>query len=445
MQANASGWKIGIARRIVTSPLSSQMAGFDARKGLSNAVHDDLHARAMAFDDGHSKVIFVSVEVIAVSAAFAALVRTNIAADTGIPWSNVFLCATHTHCGPVTIHHFFNQGQPLDEEYLEYLAKQITEAAVNAFENRAARVLKSGMVEVTGIAVNRRTPDGLPVDPYAGVLLVEEMDDRPVAVAVMYACHTTVLGPDTLSYTQDFPFYANEKLRATLGADVETIFFNGAEGDLSIGHKSDLSAVGIVDSFRTFETAQRLGETLADAVLEGTGSLTSERALIGVLSAEVLMPLKHYQPLHEMTAHRADALKQISNDTVGHEMLRTRQQYLFARIEEYYARLYKESVEPEPKTLPVVISAIRLGNSAFVTLPGEIFVRIALGIRNGSPFPRTMFLGLTNDYIGYVPDHEGASALGYEVIASRVQATAGDMLQEAAAKLLQTLQQPSEG
>src|SRR4051812_41820679 len=155
---------IGVARRVVTPPVGSQMAGFDARKGVSNAVHDDLHARAMVFDDGHSKVIFISVEVIAVGAEFAALVCKDIAEKTGISSANVFLCATHTHCGPVTIHHFFNQGQPLDQEYLAYLAKQIADAATEAFEGRAPRVLKSGLIAVSGIAVNRRTQDGLPVD-----------------------------------------------------------------------------------------------------------------------------------------------------------------------------------------------------------------------------------------------------------------------------------------
>jgi hypothetical protein len=444
MPANPSAWKIGVARRVVTPPLGSEMAGFDARKGASNAVHDDLHARAMVFDDGRTQTVFVSVEVIAVGKEFSAAVCRDVATKTGLPAENVFLCATHTHCGPVTIHHFFNQGQRLDEEYLAYLAKQITDAAVEAFEGRAPRVLRSGMVEVAGVAVNRRTPHGLPVDPYAGVLLVEELNGNPVAVAVLYACHTTVLGPDTLSFTQDFPFYTNARLQAALGADVETLFFNGAEGDLSIGHKSDLSAVGIVDSFRTFATAQRLGEILADAVLRATDSLVVEEASIGVLSTEVLLPLKHYEPLAEMTARREKALKQISSDDVGAEMLRTRQQYLFARIEEYYEHLYEEAVGPEPKVLPVTVSAIRLGGSVFITLPGEVFVRIALGIRAASPFSRTLFLGLTNNYIGYVPDHEATPASGYEVIASRVSASAGDDMQKAAAKLLHRLQS-SEG
>lgn len=436
MQAS---WKIGIARRRITPPVGGQMAGFDARKLPSDAVHDDLHARALVLEANGQVTALVSVEVIAVSAAFAAKVRSRIAVVTGIPAANIVLSATHTHCGPVTLNHFFNQGQPLDETYLEALANGISDAVIEAFEQRQERVLKSGMVPVSGISVNRRTEDGLPVDPYAGVLLVEELSGKAAAIAVLYACHTTVLGPNTLSITQDFPFYTLEKLRAELGADVEAIFFNGAEGDLSIGHKSDLSAVGVIDTFRTFETAQRLGERLADAVLAGLGELTVEAPLLDVRTAHPRLKLKQYPPVAEMTQAKEDALAQLVAGDMSREMLVKRQQSLFARIEEYYAKLYEASPESDPKHLRVECIALRLGDTALVTLPGEIFVRIALAVRERSPFPRTFFLGLANDYIGYVPDEKATATSGYEVVASRVPASAGVVLAEEAGKLLAAL------
>src|SRR6185437_237640 len=156
MPANAATWKIGVARRRITPPLGCQMAGFDARKGVANAVHDDLHARALVFDNGATTVALVSVEVIAVSAEFAAVVRALVVSATGIPAANVFLCATHTHCGPVTMHHFFNQGQPLDEDYLAALRDAIVAAVHAAADDRKPRALKAGMVRCEGIAVNRR-------------------------------------------------------------------------------------------------------------------------------------------------------------------------------------------------------------------------------------------------------------------------------------------------
>ena len=52
-----------------------------------------------------------------------------------------------------------------------------------------------------------------------------------------------------------------------LGGAVEVMYLNGAEGDLSVGHKSDLSAVGIIAPNRTFKRAEELGSRLADCVL----------------------------------------------------------------------------------------------------------------------------------------------------------------------------------
>ena len=436
MPARTGQWKIGVASERITPPLGSQMAGFDARKGVAESVHDDLYARALVFGDTQTHTMFVSVEVIALSQEFATSVRTRVEQATGIPASHIFLSATHTHCGPVTMNHFFNQGQTLDVEYLESLSVSIVKVAMGAFDQQRLRILKTGIVSCEGISMNRRTADGLPVDPTAGILFVEEPDGSPAAIAVLYACHTTVLGPNTLSFTQDFPYYTLAKLKAVLGAKVEALYFNGAEGDLSIGHKSDLSAVGIVDSFRTFETAQRLGERLADAVLAGMDDLVEEPPMIEVHSSSVKLPLQRYAPLPEMTAARERAFEQLSLPLGSAEMLAARQSSLFARIEEYYAMLYEAVPGPEPKLLSAEFSMIRLGESIFFTLPGEVFVRIALNIRAASPFAKTFFLGLTNDYIGYVPDENATATLGYEVVASRVPWEAGVVFQQEAAKML---------
>ena len=433
---------IGFSRRLLTPAIPCQMAGFDARKDGARDVHDDLHARALVFDDGSVKFALVSVEVIAVSAEFATRVRVAAERATGIPAQNVLLSATHTHCGPVTLNHFFNQGQPLDTKYLESMEAQIVASIVEAFTARKPRSLRSGLVPCEGIAVNRRTEDGLPVDPYAGVLLVEELDGKPVAVGVSYACHTTVLGPDTLSITQDFPYYTIARLQEQLG-DVEAIYFNGAQGDLSIGHKSDLSAVGVVDSFRTFATAQHLGERLADAVLAGLQELKTVEPVIAIQSASIRLPLKRYRPLDEMTEAKRKALAGLEEDGEGIELLRRKQTALFARIEEYYALLYEQSQEHEPKVLPLEFVAVSVGDIVLLSLPGEIFVQIALDIRKESPFSTTIFLGLTNDYAGYIPSKGASARAGYEVVASRVPEEASLQLVEEAVRLLRATRHES--
>lgn len=434
----ADTMQIGVASQVITPPLGSQMAGFDARKGVSDGVHDDLHAHAMILESGETRIALVSIEVIAVSADFSRRVRSRIETSIGIPAGHILLSATHTHCGPVTLHHFFNQGQSLDEEYLEHMAHAVVAAVEAAWRSRKPRQLRTGLAPCDGIAINRRTNDGTPVDPFAGVLLVEELDGTAVAVAVNYACHTTVLGPDTLKITQDFPFFTLERLRQQLGANVKAFYFNGAEGDLSVGHKSDLSAVGVVDSFRTFATAQRLGERLADSVLLSLRSLQLQPASLEVQVAEVNLPLKTYPPVEAMSAAREQALRDLEamdppakEQPIFPAFLRAKQKYLFARIEEYYARLYAESHYPEPKQLPVEVIVLRIGNLGIVSLPGEIFVQLALNVRARSPLQQTLFFGLTNDYIGYLPDMKADPQAGYEVVAARVPGEAMEILESA--------------
>ena len=296
----------GAATEIVTPDLGCQLAGFDARKGVAEAVHDDLHATSLVLDDGNTATVLVSIEVLGVSREFADAVRDEISHRTGIPARNVVLSATHTHCAPVTFNHFFNQGQALDQGYLDRLASGIVQSAVRAAGRRRPAGVRTGTAQVTGVAVNRRTSDGLPIDETAGVLAVED-DGTLQALAIFYPCHTTTLGPNTLEVTADFPYYTIAKLKGSLGSSTEVLYFNGAEGDLSVGHKSDLSAVGVIAPNRTFERATELGYRLADCVTKALPSLVAEAPRLAVDNSVVELPLKTYAPLTEMRRRREDA------------------------------------------------------------------------------------------------------------------------------------------
>lgn len=432
-------YRIGAAHREITPPLGSQLAGFDARKGVSTGVHDDLYARALLFERNGVQAMLISVEVISLGRSFCMRLRKEIERLTGVPAAHIVIAATHTHCGPATHNHFYNQDQSLDEVYLVSLAACICEAAVEAYQQRAPRRLRSGFARCDQFAVNRRSSDGNPTDPLVGVLLAEELDGEPYAISVSFACHPTVLGPNMLECTGDFPFYTQQHLREKLGPAVETLYFNGAEGDLSIGHKSDLSAVGIVAPYRNFDTSKKLGEKLAECVLESIQKLAVVEEVLSVASVAAHLPLKSYAPVAEMQQARLLAAKALEGiDVLSlEEQLPLRQRSLFARIEEYYAQINEAVPGEAPKTLSAEIVALRFGDTAIVTLPGEIFVAVALGIRAQSSLQKTMFIGLANDYIGYLPSDGAEVAVGYEVVASRVTGDAWRALQKSAKQVLE--------
>jgi hypothetical protein len=104
----------------------------------------------------------------------------------------------------------------------------------------------------------------------------------------------------------------------------------------------------------------------------------------------------------------------------------------FAADAEFLSRL--------PAELATEVQALRIGDSAWVGLPGEIFVEIGLAIKAAAPVPATFVIGLANDNLGYIAtDKALREEGGYETFASRwsrAGAGAEGILRDAAADLL---------
>ena len=224
---------------------------------------------------------------------------------------------------------------------------------------------------------------------------MENSAGTPLAVAINFACHTTVLGPNTLSISGDFPYFTARHLQESLAlADLNVLFFNGAEGDISVGHKSDLSAVGVIAPSRTFDRAEELGRQLGEVVGAALPDLQVEESGVRVITRTLALPLKQYADPEVMAERRRDALSaiaQLADGDMGEAALKIRQNGLFTRIEEYYSKLYAASNQPPPKNLEVPVTVIKIGRTAIVTFPGEVFVSIGLQIRQQSPFGKLCF------------------------------------------------------
>jgi hypothetical protein len=88
--------------------------------------------------------------------------------------------------------------------------------------------------------------------------------------------------------------------------------------------------------------------------------------------------------------------------------------------------------------LPVEVNVLAFGNDlAVVFLPGEVFVQLGLAIKQASPFKTTLIVELANcAETLYVPTRVAYVGGGYEAINSAVKPGSGEMLAEAAVRLL---------
>jgi neutral ceramidase len=423
--------RAGFSKVCISPHIGAPLAGFAAREGVSEGIHDDLFARALVLSDEKTTLALVSVDLLALPSEFVRRVRGEIEIKTGISADAVMIASTHTHAGPVTITTFFNPEESVDARYMNRLAEALVESVTTAWRDRFPAKVGVGEARVDGVGVNRRSPDQLPVDEQVGIIKVNDVDGDTRAVLMNYACHPTVLGPDNLLVTGDFPNFAVTEIERDIGPDGFAMFVNGTQGNISMGHSSELSAIGVITPGRTFERAAELGRLLADATLGALPDIdTSGDPTLAALTIPVNLPLKDYPSLEEAdnSLKEADDLlaKLTAEGAPQERIMPAKTQRLYASITNFYARETRGLPEGQ---LPIELQGFRLGDAAFVAIPGEVFVEIGLALKNQLPH-RTFVFGIANGYIGYLPTREAHEVGGYEVVSSKCQPGAADVLVE---------------
>ena len=96
-----------------------------------------------------------------------------------------------------------------------------------------------------------------------------------------------------------------------------------------------------------------------------------------------------------------------------------------------------EVASREGRPIEAEVQVVKLGNRlAWVGMPGEIFAELGLALKKASPVPYTVVTELAGGTIGYVPDRGAYPQGAYEVVSARCAAGGGEMLVEAALRLL---------
>lgn len=390
------------------------MDGYRARHGVATGVHDDLFSRAIAFEGPDTSAILVSVDVLALSSLFTATVRRKIAAATTVPDSNIVIAATHTHSGPHTIRTFFNADVKLDEPYMERLQAVIAQSGVDAWFNRVPALVGADSCEVAGVGANRRAAGKVKIDREAAIVRVDRPDGTLMAVLMVYGCHPTVLGVENLSISADFPAAAIEGVERSALPAPFAMFLNGAEGNVSIGHSPEMSAIGRQTRGRTFEHAWELGGRLAGAVLKKLPAIeTSASTAVRAAHVDMAFPGRPFAPLEGLknyaTAARVREMAARS-DTSGRANAA-------ALLEAVYADARYNNAQELAARNNVVeesITGIRIGSMVLLAVPAEVFSEIGLAIK-ASVYRHAFVISLANGYWGYLPAEAAYSHGGYEV------------------------------
>ena len=90
-------FKAGAATSNITPPLGMTIVGNFAPQPISKHVHDELHVRCLALDDGKTKLVFAVADNLHLSRELLDETKKKLEMDTGIPASHMMFSSTHTH------------------------------------------------------------------------------------------------------------------------------------------------------------------------------------------------------------------------------------------------------------------------------------------------------------------------------------------------------------
>ena len=416
-------------------------------------VRAPLTATALVLDSGAERVAILGIDLAILSPDYATMIRGLIAEAISTRPESVLLNVSHTHAGPhtparVKLGGRLDEINPSEQAYFEILPHQLVSAVRLAAENLIPVRVGSASTEVKGLSVNRRervqrvegtvgslntilgwNPDG-PIDRDAGVIRVDREDGSPLAVVVSFGCHPVVVGPEDPAINPDFPWPLREAVEKATGATC--LFLQGAGGNIlplqaflpetgperAFGEKlaaEALQALGNIETFETRIERTSYGSVTPISLYRVVRSETQPPQELAVATTVVDLPLKRVPTIAEVQAerdHYQKYLEEARRAGAGPEELNPIQYHIS------WADAALPQLEEAPyDRVPAFIQAIRIGDTAIVTIPGEAFAEIALAIRERSPAGRanTIFSGYSNGVISYLPSAAEYPHGGYEV------------------------------
>lgn len=374
----------------VTPPIGGYLWGYYSRR-ISEDVSERLYAKAVIIEDEGNIAALVSVDACSLPEEMHDIVTQRIYNYTGIKPENVCISATHTHKG-VPIFSSPEIDCFKDEAYTDVFYRLTADAVILAYKRLGEEAVEVtyGTSFVDGVSFNRNavTNDGTYVthprwrDDVVSVL--DEVDKslniitfskngKKIGSIINFSLHLDSTGRG-MWYSSDYAGIISDVLKEKYGNSFVSLFVTGACGDVNhMIHDENIEV-------NNHKTIGKILGSEAIKVIESSsivsGSVCSFKETISI---EKRSPNeKEYNKLSDERSGRS------SDSLVVLAYLR-------------YAYTNKET------HADLKMQIIKIGDICICALPGEIYTRTGLNIKQKSPFEKTIIVENSNCYCGYIP------------------------------------------
>lgn len=399
--------------------------GFSAK--YAESAHDPFHARALVLSDGTTTLAMVVVDSLGASPEVLDEAKEIASQATSIPVSRMLMCSTHTHSGPRSN---VKEGRPQEVAYRKLLVRGLADSVIEAYQNLEPSSVGAAAHPLPDEVFNRRWflkpgkmpanpfgkmdivkmnpprgPDVLdrpagPTDPDITIISVRDQRRKPLALFANYSLHYVGAIPQgqlSADYFGEFARLMPNRLRAD--DDFVAMMSNGTSGDIN-----NIPFTVTRPPREPFEQIRIVAQKAADTAWFAYQKIDEYQShpKLGMIEREVV--LKYRRPSEDEVADARKVLAVKDEDEIAK----------LPRLAQNYARQTVRFHEREEDTLTVKVQAIRIGDLAVCGIPFETFVEIGLDLKDRSPFPQTMVIGLANGRHGYLPTPEQHRLGGYE-------------------------------
>lgn len=416
-QETAPTFRAGAAAVDITPQKFPVIVNGNFTERLAQQANDKLHARAIALDDGRTKLVLCVVDTCMMPRNVIDEAKTLVAKETGLGVSFMTVSATHTHSAPAAMGCL---GSRADPDYTKWLPGKVAEAMVAALKNLQPAKVGWASVDDWDHTHNRRwifRPDRIasdpfgnptvrammhpgyespnhvgrsgPVDPGLSVLALQTKNGRPLALFANYSQHYFGASAVSADYYGAFCRHVAKLLgQSSSEGPFVAIMSQGTSGDLMWMDYAKPKQSITMDAY---------AEAVAKRALEAWGKVRfREHVPLGIVEKKV--PLAYRVPDEARLKWARETMATVK------DRLPTSRPEIYAN--EALLLHAKQKTE-------LVLQALRIGDLGITTLPNEVFALTGLKLKAQSPFASHFNIELANGAEGYIPPPEQHQLGGY--------------------------------
>jgi len=367
--------------------------------GRVSGQEGELRATAVVLDKvPEGRFALVACDVLMMRRDLIDPVLMEIEIKLGIPSSRVLINCTHTHHAPSTARvHAYDR----DPVFCKEVQRGIYKAVENAIQRLSERdcefrfhlgreatvgensrlMMPDGQIRWGGSWLDAVRPTG-PFDPELPTLAFYEREGGLLAALFNHSTHTIGFRRSRVRSPAFYGLAAQELEKERGGV---FCFLQGASGST---HRLSVSA----------ELAtQRIKASVAES-----------------LDAGQPRPVDRVASIKRLFTFRVRVFDEAAEESAVAAYCKSVKGAAADAVIKVFRDQRKELSSKQGEPRQTWLQAMVIGDVAIVGVPGELFTKLGLDIKNRSPFRYTYIAELANDWIGYLPDLDAHKLGGYQ-------------------------------